>query len=101
MVLAGIYTGIRPIELAAIKTENVHLDEGYIMGGTKTKAGKDRIVLIHPQIEPLIKKDMQKRMNFYFQITTCSQAKYCEVNEYILKIIIGHEINDVTEASNY
>lgn len=136
MVLVGIYTGFRPIELATIKTENVHLDEGYIMGGTKTKAGKDRIVPIHPQIEPLIKKRYAENNEFLFsdynmftreispltydkyrgrfrkvmsaanmhhtphetRHTFITQAKYCKVNEYILKRIIGHEINDVTEA---
>ena len=30
--------------------------------------------------------------------TFINQAKYCKVNEYILKKIVGHEIRDVTEA---
>ena len=30
--------------------------------------------------------------------TFITQAKYCKVNEYILKKIVGHEIRDVTEA---
>ncbi len=30
-----------------------------------------------------------------------SQAKHCEVNDYILKCIVGHEIRDVTEKSVY
>lgn len=29
--------------------------------------------------------------------TFITQAKYCQVNEYILKLIIGHEIRDVTK----
>ena len=30
--------------------------------------------------------------------TFITQAKYCNVNEYILKKIIGHEISDITES---
>ncbi len=39
MILIEIYTGFRPIEMAEIKNKNVHLDENYIIGGTKTQAG--------------------------------------------------------------
>ncbi|MFR8294834.1 MAG: hypothetical protein ACLVAU_11750 [Ruminococcus sp.] len=37
-----IYTGFRIGEVFTILKENVHLDEGYIIGGIKTEAGKDR-----------------------------------------------------------
>lgn len=30
--------------------------------------------------------------------TFITQAKYCNVNEYILKKIIGHEISNITES---
>ena len=135
MILVGIYSGFRPIELTMIKTENVNLAEGYIIGGTKTEAGTNRIVPIHPQIKSLIEKiydsDQEFLFNDYnmFKHDVCSltydkyrgrfdkvmtalnmkhtphetrhtfitQAKHCKVNDYILKIIVGHEIRDVTE----
>lgn len=31
-----IYTGLRPTELLEILTENVHLDEKYMVGAMKT-----------------------------------------------------------------
>jgi len=40
---------------------------------------------------------LSKGLDFFSHIFI-TQAKYCEVNEYILKKIIGHEIRDVTEA---
>lgn len=136
MVLIGIYSGFRPIELTMIKTKNVHLKEGYIIGGTKTSAGRNRIVPIHPQIESLIRKRYDEENEYLFsdyniftreispltydkyrgrfrkvmsavnmnhtphetRHTFITQAKYCKVNEYILKKIVGHEIRDVTEA---
>lgn len=51
-----IYTGLRPTELISIKTDNVFLNERYMIGGSKTKAGKDRIIPINEKIYPLICK---------------------------------------------
>lgn len=56
LILIAIYTGMRPGELLQIKTENVHLDERYMIGGFKTKAGTDRIIPIHDDIFPLVEK---------------------------------------------
>lgn len=55
MVLIGIYTSFRPQELCLLRTEDVHLDEEYIIGGMKTGAGTDRYVPIHPKIYNLVK----------------------------------------------
>lgn len=54
-ILILIYTGMRPTELTEMLIENVHLDERYMVGGIKTKAGKNRIIPIHTKILPLIK----------------------------------------------
>ena len=53
VVLFMIYTGFRLGEILAITVEDVHLSEGYIIGGEKTEAGKDRIVPIPPSIPEL------------------------------------------------
>jgi len=55
-ILILIYTGMRINELLNMKNENVHLDENYMIGGSKTEAGKNRIIPIHPRIKPLIEK---------------------------------------------
>ena len=54
LILIMIYTGMRPGELLQIKTENIHLDKRYMIGGLKTEAGKNRIIPIHEDIVPLI-----------------------------------------------
>lgn len=66
MVLIGIYSGFRPIELTMIKTKDVHLKEGYIIGGTKTNAGRDRIVPIHSKIQSLIEKRYNESNEYLF-----------------------------------
>ena len=55
-MLILIYTGMRVGELLDIKIENVHIDEKYMVGGSKTEAGKDRIIPFHERIIPLIKR---------------------------------------------
>lgn len=55
IVLILIYSGMRIGELFALERDNVHLDEGYMVGGEKTDAGRDRVIPIHPKIKPYIK----------------------------------------------
>lgn len=55
-MLILIYTGMRVGELLDIKIKNVHIDEKYMVGGSKTEAGKDRIIPFHERIIPLIKR---------------------------------------------
>ena len=56
LLLIYIYTGVRPIELLTILTENVHLEERYFVGGVKTEYGKNRIIPIADKIFPLVEK---------------------------------------------
>ncbi len=58
-ILIQCYMGWRPQELAKLKIADVHLDEGYIIGGMKTIAGKNRIVPIHSKILNLVKKNYE------------------------------------------
>lgn len=53
IILFMIYTGLRIGELAALRPEDVHLDEGYIICGEKTQAGKNRVVPLSPNIPEL------------------------------------------------
>ncbi|WP_455505692.1 tyrosine-type recombinase/integrase [Gemmiger formicilis] len=53
-VLIFIYSGWRISELLALRPEDIDLKAGTMKGGTKTKAGKGRIVPIHPKIRGFI-----------------------------------------------
>lgn len=54
-ILILIYTGLRINELLTLTKFNVDLKHMTITGGSKTEAGKDRIIPIHPIIQPYIK----------------------------------------------
>lgn len=139
MIVYACYSGWRPGELCELKVSDVNLEDGYIIGGIKTTAGKNRIVPIHPKVFPIVKKyyddaiainspylfnDSEKkkgigltydqylsrfnnvmdRLKFrkditphYTRHTFITKGKYYAMDEYILKLIIGHKIIDLTE----
>lgn len=51
-VLVLCYTGMRLGEMLSARTENYHPAEGYFITGSKTDAGKDRIITVSPKILP-------------------------------------------------
>lgn len=139
VIVFACYSGWRPGEIIRLRVENVDLESGYIRGGIKSSAGKNRIVPIHHFIRPIVEKyyneaikvgseflfnDISKKtgiglskdqyltrfnnvMNIlhlnqeytphYTRHTFISKAKSVNMNEYILKLIVGHEIKDITE----
>lgn len=128
MIFVGIMTGFRPQELTLLRSEDVDLENQTIRGGLKTKAGKDRLVPIHPEILPIIRKrctgdylfhrpaggahdyqsyryEFRKVMEKHGWEHTChdtrhtfvTMAKEAGMNEYILKLIVGHAVADITE----
>lgn len=136
MILIQCYTGLRPGELVNLRTENISIEENKIVGGSKSKAGRNRKVPIHPMIQGFVKhflkiasgknseflfkdspsekfriesyrKDFKEVMEKYqlnpehkchdprkFFVTT---AKKYQLDEYAIKLIVGHAIRDITE----
>lgn len=64
-ILILIYSGWRASEYAELRTEDIDLENRTMRGGSKTEAGKNRLVPIHSRIFPLI------------------QSKYNKDNEYL------------------
>lgn len=54
ITLILIYTGLRIGELLKIKRDDINFEEQYIIGGSKTAAGRDRVIPIHDKILPFI-----------------------------------------------
>lgn len=70
IALILLYTGMRINELLKMESKNVHLDENYMIGGSKGKKDKngviqnDRIIPIHPKIKPLIEERLKDRKKY-------------------------------------
>jgi integrase len=52
------YTGMRIGELLAVHRDHINFEDGYIIGGSKTEAGKDRVIPLHDKIIPLVKQQL-------------------------------------------
>ena len=65
-VLIMIYSGMRPGELILIKNEDINLEERYMRGGIKTKAGKNRVIPIHKKIHSLIENRMDDNNEYLY-----------------------------------
>lgn len=136
IMLIFIYTGVRINEMLNINRNNIHIDEkcdddgterliSYMITGSKTKAGKNRIVPIHDDIKQYVIDELlksEKRLvdvsypNFTNRTvlikvnklldthhtmhdTRKTFATLCQMNNlnvYIRKKVLGHRMNDIT-----
>lgn len=62
VILAMIYMGFRLGEIVSLTADNVHLEEGYVVGGIKTEAGINRVIPFPPNI-PEIKEFFREWMS--------------------------------------
>lgn len=51
-----LYTGMRITELLEVKSENVDLEKRILIGGKKSRAGRNRKIPIHKKIVPIVEK---------------------------------------------
>lgn len=56
IMLILCYSGMRVSELLTLEKSQINLAESYTITGSKTEAGKDRYIPIHPRIKPLFIK---------------------------------------------
>lgn len=61
------YTGMRPQELLNIKIVDINIEEGYLIGGMKTKAGKNRLIPIHKDISEIIRRRMAEGKEYLIE----------------------------------
>ena len=67
-VLIFLYTGFRISELLSLKIEDIDLLEKTFKGGTKSAAGKNRIVPIHSSIERIVERLIYSGEEYLFSI---------------------------------
>lgn len=84
IILTLIYTGFRPNELFSVTIDNVYLPKGYIVGGSKTEAGMNRKIPIHPDIMPYIEEWYNQR---------ATDGKVVSLNRYLIENQTGGKMN--------
>lgn len=65
VILIYLYTGWRAREFSEMKKADIDLDSMTMVGGKKTKAGKGRIIPIHPRIHGFVKELYEASDNEY------------------------------------
>ena len=109
-VLVGIYSGWRWNELMTFTIEG-----DCMRGGSKTEAGKGRLVPIHHKIKPLLddmyrtpsydefRKQFDILMRKYHMVHTPHETRHTTAtllygqDEYLVKLILGHAVKDITQ----
>jgi len=88
-VLIFLYTGFRLNELLTMKTGQIDMEQKIFIGGFKTRSGKDRIVPIHPRIQPLVRKWVDKDEEYFFtyQSRKISTTVYYELWKSVMTLI--------------
>lgn len=66
MILILLYSGMRTIEIRQIETVNINLEENYMIGGSKTEAGRDRIIPIHYKVKDIVLKHYNLSNKYLF-----------------------------------
>ena len=125
--LITIYTGMRPSELLFLKVTPADLEKGFVIGGSKTEAGRNRIIPLHPRIRPLIQSMLREdgrlfsnqtlagfqlhRWNPYMEShgmshlphdgrhTCATLMEKAGIPMHHRKLILGHKISDVTTGT--
>ena len=97
ILLVYIYSGMRPGEIQGIKLKDVYIKDRYMIGGSKTAAGKNRIIPIAESILPFI-KEWYKLSNFqrheYLLPKDTPKHLLVAIRTYLNKHFPGHLPHD-------
>lgn len=62
-ILILIYTGMRIGELLSLTADTIYLEDQYMIGGSKSEAGIDRVIPLHDSIVDLVKNQLGDSKN--------------------------------------
>lgn len=102
-ILILIYSGMRVNELLKLKREDIHLDEYYAIGGSKTEAGKDRVIPFHNAILPFIEEQLGDNKYVVQGRGRTGEMAYSTIlyqfNEVMEKLGMNHKIHDTRKTA--
>ena len=101
-LLILIYTGMRIGEMLEVNREHINFDEGYIIGGNKTEAGKDRVIPMHDSIVPLVKNQL-KNNTWLMQSNRGMAMSYSNASKHFNRLFdkygFNHKIHDARKTA--
>ena len=100
-LLILIYTGMRIGEMLKLSRDNINFDEGYMVGGSKTEAGKDRVIPLHRKIAPLVKEQLGDN-KWLMQSNRGVAMSYKNASDHISRLLdelkMTHKIHDTRKT---
>lgn len=100
-IVAQCYLGFRPSELLALEIKDYNRTDKTLTGGSKTEAGRNRVVTISPKIQPIIDQLTKNRISGY--IFCGKTGGHFDLNDYREKFYEALEacgIDNPTETAN-
>lgn len=91
-ILILIYTGMRIGELLSITTDTIYLEDRYMVGGSKSEAGIDRVIPIHDKILPLIEQRLGKAKQL-MRDEKGRKLSYAKALEQFKMFLVEHKLN--------
>ena len=93
-ILFFLYSGFRISEMIELKIETIDLEQQIMTGGTKTAAGKNRVVPIHSKILHIVQNRVKQSKSGYlfeYQGRKLNQTQYREFwNDIMQKLKMQH-----------
>lgn len=83
-IIIMAYCGLRPGELRSIMIQDIHLDQQYMVGGIKTKKGRNRTIPIADKVVPVLRLQMLGKQGLL--VTCCKDHFYDRYNEFVGRI---------------
>lgn len=82
LLLVGLYSGFRQNELMSLEVAKV--DDNFMINGSKTEAGMNRRVPIHPAVKEIVmaerKRALEEGDQYLFKVDTRNRMRYFDVH---------------------
>lgn len=91
-MLILIYTGMRIGELLSITSDTIYLEDQYMVGGSKSEAGIDRVIPLHSAIVPLIEQRMGKAKQL-MRDEKGRKLSYAKALEQFKMFLVEHKLD--------
>lgn len=96
LMLVMAWSGMRINELLTLRSEDVHLADGYVVGGEKTAAGRGRIIPVHPCIRSYVAAWLAAGGSYLVSSAADTPLDYAKVRRQISRLCSALGMHDVT-----
>lgn len=96
-----LYTGMRIEELLFLDIKSINIKDEYWICGLKTEAGKNRIIPIHHEILPIIKRYYNKHNEYLFMMDNGERLYYDKYRELYKDFMRQIDLNYTTHETRY